>query len=217
LTSVLSGINTAAAETGVAIFGGLVAALSLVLIGAVWRRARLSFRGSRAVGTVTRTGPAGPGMCRAYISFEAGDGREFSAVLNAPQRTRTGDRLDIWYDPARPEFATNRSAPAVIARLLPLAALAALGLAGVAGTLYTSAAGGFDAFSNGYIVVVFAVAALIAFFGSYIRYGDRRDRVSGGVGQTVAGARGPGTGPVLAPAFVGVVLLAVAVVFALGT
>jgi uncharacterized protein DUF3592 len=205
-TSVVSGINTVAAETGVAIFGGLVAALSLVLIGAVWRRARLSFRGSRAVGTVTRTEPAGPRMCRAYISFQAGDGREVSAALNAPQRVRTGDRLDIWYDPAKPEFATDLSAPAVVARLLPLAALAAVGLTGLAGTLYTSAKGGFDAFSNGYIVVVFVVAALVAFFGSYIRYGERHNGVSAAFGQTVA-----------APVFVGVVLLAFAVVFALGT
>ena len=132
LTSVLSGINTAAAEAGLAIFGGLVAALSLVLIGAVWRRALLSFRGSRAVGTVTRTEPAGPRTCRAYISFEAGDGREVTVALNVGQRTRTGDRVDVWYDPARPEFATNLSAPAASARLLPLAALAAVGLAGVA-------------------------------------------------------------------------------------
>lgn len=216
LTSVLGGVNTAAAETGVAIFGALVAALSLVLIGAVWRRALLSFQGSRAVGTVTRTEPAGPGLCRAYISFQAGDGREVSAALNAPQRTRAGDRIDIWYDPARPQFATNRSAPAVIARLLPLALLAAVGLAGVAGTLYTSATGGFDSFSNGYIVVVFVAAALVAFFGSYVRYGERGDRVSGNASQTVTVARGPGAGPVLAPIFVGVVLLAVAVVFAVG-
>lgn len=217
LTSVLGGISAGAAEIGVAIFGGLVAALSLVLIGAVWPKALLSFRGSRAVGTVTRTEPAGPRMCRAFIAFETGDGKAVTMPLNVAKRTRAGDRINIWYDPAKPEAATDLSAPSVIARLLPLVMLAAVGLAGVAGTLYTSVTGGFNAFSNGYIVVVFAVAALVAFFSSYIRYGERRDRDSRATGQAVAVASGPSAGAILAPAFVGVVLIAFAVVFALGT
>jgi len=215
LTSVLSGINAATAEAGVAIIGGLIAALALVLIAAVWRSALLSFRGSRALGTVTRTEPAGPRMCRAHICFAAGDGREVNATLNMPLRTRAGDRLEIRYDPARPESPTDRSALATVTRLLPLAVLAAVGLAGVAGTLYTSARGGFDAFSNGYAVALFSVIAVVAFFVSYVRYGERR--VLGRPGPTAAVPRGSGAGAVLVPILVGAIMLAFAVIFAVGT
>jgi hypothetical protein len=219
LTSVLGGINTATVEAGLAVLAAAIAAIPLVLLAALWRRVRLSFRGSAAVGTVTRTEPAGARMCRAYISFATADGTEVTVPLNASQRTRPGDRLGVRYDPAKPEFATNRSAGAVVTHfLLPTGTLAAVGLAGVAGTLYTSATGGFDAFANGYAVVVFVVIALIAFFVSYIRYGEHSDRVHDVPGETATVTRGSGTaGAILAPILVGAVMLAFAVVFAVGT
>jgi hypothetical protein len=219
LTSVLGGINAATVETGVTVLAAAIAALPLVLLAALWSRVRLSFRGSAAVGTVTRTEPAGPRLCRAYISFVTAGGTQVTVPLNASRGTRPGDRLGIRYDPARPEFATNRSAGAVVTHfLLPAGTLAAVGLAGVAGTLYTSAAGGFDAFVNGYAVVVFVVIAAIAFFVSYIRYGEHRDRVHDVPGQTATVTRGSGTaGAIVAPVLVGAVMLALAVVFAVGT
>jgi hypothetical protein len=217
LTSMLSGINAATAEAGVAILGAVIAALPLVVVGALWRKVVLSFRGSHAVGTVTRTGPAGPRMCRAYISFETADGKEVTVPLTASWRTRPGDQLGIRYDPAKPEFATNRLPAAVVTHLLlPAGTLAAVGLAGVAGTLYTSATGGFDAFLNGYAVVVFTVIALIAFVVSYIRYRERRDRVPEVPGQTAAVTHGSGAGAVLAPVLIGAVMLTFALLFALG-
>lgn len=219
LTSVLGGINTGTAEAGAAILAAAIAAVPLVLLAALWSRARLSFRGSAAVGTVTRTEPAGARMCRAHISFTTADGTEVTVPLNASRRTRPGDRLGIRYDPAKPEFATNRSAGVVVTHfLLPTGALAAVGLAGVAGTLYTSATGGFDAFVNGYAVVVFVVIALAAFFVSYIRYGEHHDRVHDVPGQTATVTRGSGTaGAILTPVLVGVIMLALAVVFAVGS
>lgn len=169
----------------------------MVLLGVGWRRVLLSFRGSAAVGTVTGIGGAGPPSGRAQISFRTASGKDVGVRLNVPKRTRAGDQLEIRYDPARPEFATNRSASAVVARfLLPVVTLAAVGLAGVAGTLYTAGAGGFDAFSDGYAVVVLAVFGLYAFFVSYLRHGS-----------SVAGAAA-------APMLVGAVLLTGAVVLA---
>ncbi len=219
LTSVLGGINAATVETGVAILAAAIAAIPLVLLAALWSRVRLSFRGSAAVGTVTRTEPAGGRMCRAFISFATADGSQVTVPLNASQRTRPGDRLGIRYDPAKPEFATNRSAGAVVTHfLLPIGMLAAVGLTGLAGTLYTSATGGFDSFLNGFAVVVFVVAALIAFFVSYIRYGEHDERVQDVPGQTATVTRGSGTaGTILAPILVGAVMLAFAVVFAVGS
>jgi hypothetical protein len=219
LTSVLSGVNAATVETGVAVLAAAITALPLLLLGVLWSRVRLSFRGSVAVGTVTRTEPAGPRMCRAHISFAAAGGTQVTVPLNASPRTRPGDRVGIRYDPARPEFATNRSAGAVVTHfLLPAGTMAVVGLAGVAGTVYTSAAGGFDTFANGYAVAVFAVIALIAFFVSYVRYGERQDHVHDVPGQTATVTRGSGqAGAILAPVLVGVVMLAFAVVFAVGT
>jgi hypothetical protein len=218
LTSVLSGISAATVETGVAILGAAIAALPLLLLGVTWRKVLLSFRGCGAVGTVTGIDQTGssPGQARAQVSFRAGDGREVVAHLNVHKRTRAGDRLDIRYDPARPESATNRSARAVITRfLLPVGTLAAVGLAGVAGTLYTAAAGGFGAFSNGYAVVVLVVFGLYAFFVSYLRYAGITRQGPGMTGQTVMALPGSSAvGAVLAPTLVGAVLLAGAVVLA---
>jgi hypothetical protein len=62
------------------------------------------------------------------------------------------------------------------------------------------------------------VIAAIAFFVSYIRYGEHRDRVHDVPGQTATATRGSGTaGAIVAPVLVGAVMLALAVVFAVGT
>jgi len=216
LTSVLSGISATTVEAGVAIAGAAIAALPLVLLAVGWRRVRLSFRGSRGVGTVTRVGRTGPRTTKAQVSFGTADGGEASVRLSVPPGTRAGDRLDIRYERARPEFATNRSAPAVILHfLLPVGALAAVGLAGVAGTLYTSAEGGFTAFSNGYAVVVLAVLGLYAFFVGYLRYSELSHHDPEVTGQTAAALRGSSpAGAVLTPTLVGAVLFAGAVVLA---
>jgi hypothetical protein len=66
--------------------------------------------------------------------------------------------------------------------------------------------------------VVFVVIAFIAFFVSYIRYGEHYDRVHDVPGQTATVTRGPGTmGAILAPILVGAVMLTFAVLFATGT
>lgn len=217
LTSVLSGISAATAETGVAILGAAIAALPLVLLGVTWRKVLLSFRGCAAVGTVTRIDRAGspPGQAWAQVSFRAGDGAEIVVRLNVHKRTHAGDRLDIRYDPASPQSATNRSARAVVTRfLLPVGTLAAVGLAGVAGTLYTAAAGGFDAFCNGYAVLVLVVFGLYAFFVSYLRYAEF-SRGAGMTGEPPMALPGSGVvGAVLVSTLTGAALLAGAAVLA---
>ncbi len=60
--------------------------------------------------------------------------------------------------------------------------------------------------------------ALIAYFVSYIRYGEHHDRVHDVPGQTATVTRGSGTaGAIVAPVLVGAVMLAFAVAFAVGT
>jgi hypothetical protein len=219
LTSVLSGINAVTVEAGAAVSAGMIAAIPLLVLGALRRKVVLAFRGSAAVGTVTRTEPAGGRMCRVQVAFATAAGANVTVALTASQHTRPGDRVAIRYDPAKPEFATNRLAGFVVTHLLlPAGALVAVGLAGLIGTLYTSATGGFDGFLNGYAVVVFVMIALIAFFVSYLRLAERHDRVEDVPGETATVTQGSATaGTILTPIFVGLIMLAFAVVFAVGS
>jgi hypothetical protein len=219
LTSVLGGISTATAESGVAVLAAMIAGIPLLIVGTLWKKVLLSFRGSAAAGTVTRTEPAGGRQCRVHISFVTADGTQVTVPLTASQRTRPGDRVGIRYDPAKPEFATNRLAGEVVTHfLLPIGALIAVGLAGLIGTLYTSATGGFDGFLNGYAVVVFVVIAVYAFWMSYLRYGERDDQVQDVPGETATATRGSASaGAILTPILVGLIMLALAVIFAVGS
>jgi len=169
--SVLSGINTAAVEAGLALTGAAIAVLPLLILGLLRRKILVGFRGRRTVGKVTGVERTGARAWQARIAFHAADGGEVSVQCTVPQRTRAGDSIGIRYDPVRPQEATIRSAASISLRLLlPLGTLAVAGLVGLFGSLYTSGTGRFDTFFDYYVIVVLALVALFCFFSTYLRY-----------------------------------------------
>jgi hypothetical protein len=208
LTSALGGISNLGAEAGVAIFSMAFAAVPLMMLAFLWRRVLASFGGRAAEGTVTQVERSSARLMKVHVTFRASDGREISVPLAVAPGARAGDTVHIRYNPARPEVATNRTAPAVTTHvLLPLGALAAVGLTGLVGTFWSVATGGFDGFLSAYAIVVFAAFGAISLFVAYGRYAEIK-------------AAQPVTGPslkagnVLGPTLAGLILIAAAALLA---
>jgi Protein of unknown function (DUF3592) len=202
MTSVLSGISTVEFEAGTVTIGAVIAALPLTILGFLWSRVLVSFRGQAAEGTVAQTERSTARSVKAQVKFRASDGREISLPLNMAPTVGVGDTVHLRYNPARPEVATNRTAGTVTTHvLLPLGTLATVGLIGLVGTFWSVATGRFDGFVSAYAVVVFLTISAYTFLIAYIRYAEvRAARPSAGRLSAARSVRGP--------TFVGLFLLA---------
>ncbi len=80
--------------------------LLLIPVTSIINSFRLKSKGKAAVGTVQTVSAQRRGLPRVTVSFSDDEGRQFTSTASKRNRVVTGEKVELWYDPARPDKIT---------------------------------------------------------------------------------------------------------------